>query len=449
MPLLVGANGSTMTTTTSRTLWAVLAIAAFAVTIATAKPHSGDLAFANTYLRQYGYIDSNDIDSTDSGVTRQALLLLQNSFGLEATGILDDSTRKLMSQARCGMPDDSMNRPTQNIHRFSRIARYGIVDKQHLTFYIGSMNNHTIGLTRLAFDFWNRETSFEFTEVNDIKIADLGVSLHYRDHTKTVIWYGQTQEIPCWPFGTRTLAHAIFPLPGHVHLNRNSNWDVNDYVNVLIHEIGHVIGMNHVNVERSIMYPLNPPYHRTKVLDEFDRATLLEMYPEWGKRKSVTAAPITTTTTAPVTTTTIATTTRRVPSDWFYARVFMLLDDELFLFDGTRIWTSKHPKVVDISERFHSFDFDAKLDRVMSAGQTPTGEVFLITPTHYLVFDRDLKFIDRQHLESERVHRGTKQLVGLAEYLIQGFPITEKVYKYDWRRPKFERVVDVVAVNAA
>jgi hypothetical protein len=64
-------------------------------------------------------------------------------------------------------------------------------------------------------------------------------------------------------FTSDSLAHAYFPENGDIHLNDNVNWTLSFYYQqntinmfyVIVHEIGHSLGLNHVNDINSIMYP--------------------------------------------------------------------------------------------------------------------------------------------------------------------------------------------------
>ena len=92
-------------------------------------------------------------------------------------------------------------------------------------------------------------------------------------------------------FRSDTLAHAFFPENGHIHINDYYNWSLSFYPEpniiilfyVILHEIGHCLGLNHINNRESIMYPgyITKGYDAFNfVFDSIDKELIKTMYSE-------------------------------------------------------------------------------------------------------------------------------------------------------------------------
>lgn len=83
----------------------------------------------------------------------------------------------------------------------------------------------------------------------------------------------------------RTLAHTFFPAPpnpepiaGDLHLDDDEPWQVNtgiDLYSVVLHEVGHALGLGHSDNPSAVMYPY---YRRVGSLHTEDVATIRELY---------------------------------------------------------------------------------------------------------------------------------------------------------------------------
>ncbi|XVF68330.1 hypothetical protein PTKIN_Ptkin10aG0196300 [Pterospermum kingtungense] len=97
---------------------------------------------------------------------------------------------------------------------------------------------------------WGLETNFTFSEVQDFNSADLRISFETGDHGDGLAFDG--------PGGV--VAHAFAPTDGRFHFDATENWALGakknafDLVTVAIHEIGHILGLQHSSVEEAIMF---------------------------------------------------------------------------------------------------------------------------------------------------------------------------------------------------
>ena len=52
------------------------------------------------------------------------------------------------------------------------------------------------------------------------------------------------------------MAHAYQPEDGRIHFDENENWTSNNLLAVALHEIGHVLGVEHTAVHAAVMHPI-------------------------------------------------------------------------------------------------------------------------------------------------------------------------------------------------
>ena len=104
-----------------------------------------------------------------------------------------------------------------------------------------------------AFQTWQGNTHFRFTRVQDSSNSNIKIGFGRGDHGD-----GRSNA---FDGPGRTIAHAFPPTDGRFHYDADEQWAVGatpnsfDLETVALHEIGHLLGLGHSEVEGAIMYP--------------------------------------------------------------------------------------------------------------------------------------------------------------------------------------------------
>ncbi|KAK1418806.1 hypothetical protein QVD17_27953 [Tagetes erecta] len=219
------------------------------------------------YLSHFGYLNyqNNNPNITDpkeddfDEELEAALKSYQVYYHLNATGTLDAPTVSKMVMPRCGFPDKQtpQHGHDKSLHTVSHYTFFQGSPKwprgkRHLTYAFGSrFPTRFMPPVASAFRKWSSATRyFTFSRARSYQSADLKIIFTRGDH-------GDGS-----PFDGRggVLAHAFAPTDGRFHYDADENWVVGavpnafDIETLALHEIGHLLGLDHSQYESAIMW---------------------------------------------------------------------------------------------------------------------------------------------------------------------------------------------------
>ena len=260
------------------------------------------------YLTRFGYLRTTVTPGRLDPATSQALSLFQRCFGLKQVGELDAATVRAMERPRCGVPDLAVIRAAAGGGTHAAYVITGCkYNKLDFTYRFLNDSSDIAGAAerpavRRAFNTWASVlcgvTFQETTSTN----ADFTIGWFSGDHGDGVPFDGSGNG------SSNVLAHAFFPPPcggqhaGATHFDEYETWTVNDSIldittmpveidvlgkgidveTVALHEIGHLLGLDHSTIGDAVMFPMIEGVRRT--LHQDDINGIRSLYPAMYRR---------------------------------------------------------------------------------------------------------------------------------------------------------------------
>ncbi|XP_026431583.1 metalloendoproteinase 1-MMP-like [Papaver somniferum] len=204
----------------------------------------------------------------------------------DATGSLDAETVKQMMMPRCGRADVVDAEPGKRKNNkdvlaastpekwSSSLLTYRFSSNSSKTF--DKLDTETLkNVVAQAFAKWEAVSNFKFTEeTNDDVGADMVIGFQKGDLGDGYRFDGEMGVV----------AHAFPPNDGRIYFDAGDKWsthpesDTMDFESVAAHEIGHLLGLEHIFEKNTIMYPVFEPGSTKRQVQVNDVKALRAIY---------------------------------------------------------------------------------------------------------------------------------------------------------------------------
>jgi hypothetical protein len=220
-------------------------------------------------LERDGYLNSSffKAKSEDESVTflKSAIANFQKNNNLKATGKLDQDTINFILKPRCANPDitNGINtmRKIGNKPTFKPWWRNEKKNSLTYAFYNDKdILDSTKSLFQEAFNRWSKVTTLNF-KLTKVISKDLDILIVFKNADGKGKFVGGT---------------SIINKYGIIYLDKKySNVNLES---VVMHQIGHLLGLEHSHVEEAIMYPIMSPTKKIQFVND-DLKRIQQIYP--------------------------------------------------------------------------------------------------------------------------------------------------------------------------
>lgn len=203
-------------------------------------------AVALDYMKSYGHYTEQAADPIGEAVAR-----VQTRLSLPVTGELDRSTLREMLLPRCGLPDYQLVTAQS---RWNRSSIAYTVDS-----YVGSISQaDQEDLIRLGLEQWAEVCELSFQRVDSRNQANIvvgtgsGRASGFDGPFGTLAWANLPQ-------GDDRQLQIVFDLEETWVKSLSQGQRAILFLNVMCHEAGHALGLDHSSVRKALMYPTYDP----------------------------------------------------------------------------------------------------------------------------------------------------------------------------------------------
>ncbi|MBN3283716.1 MMP21 protein, partial [Polyodon spathula] len=211
----------------------------------------------------------------------KALKHFQEANSLPVTGLLDSVTKEAMNRPRCGVPDHKASPEVKNINsfdqsndtRFSKATlKWRLLGEGYSAWLPIDDQRYTL---KQAFRTWSEVMPLNFEEDLTSLASQIDIKLGFgtRRHLGCSQAFDGTGQV---------FAHAWHL--GDIHFDDDEHFvppksnQGTSLLKVVVHEIGHVLGLSHINRPGSVMQANYIPQDANLELDWMDRKAIQQIY---------------------------------------------------------------------------------------------------------------------------------------------------------------------------
>ncbi|KAL5100440.1 hypothetical protein RYX36_004767 [Vicia faba] len=224
------------------------------------KEKAEEMLEAMDYLEKYGFLNSST--SPSDLVDESSIIKFQKFFNLKNTGMLDRNTTDTLTKPRCGVPD--------NLNAKS-FKPWWTGNQLTYAYPKDNVPNNIKSLFQNAFNRWSKVTGLNFTETMSFKNSNIKILVLDLDGKGKMVGGTYLNK-------AKNVGIMYFDINEQWSSKSDIKQDEVDFESVVMHQIGHLLGLEHSSVEEAIMYPIVLPKQKIELVNDDDLQKIQQIY---------------------------------------------------------------------------------------------------------------------------------------------------------------------------